>query len=92
VGGFSLKIEVEVQTEAEADEAILAGADIIMLDNFDGPGLQLAAFNLRKRWNLGSNSQGLTNKVLLECSGGLTEQNVTSYLCNGSGHLGPQLI
>lgn len=83
VGGFALKIEVEVQSEVEADEAISAGADIIMLDNFDGPGLQVAASNLRKRWNLGSNAHGLTNKVLLECSGGLTEENVTLYLCNG---------
>jgi nicotinate-nucleotide pyrophosphorylase (carboxylating) len=83
VGGFALKIEVEVQTEEGADEAIAAGADIIMLDNFDGPGLQKAALHLRQRWNLGSNSQGLTNKVLLECSGGLTEENVSSYLCNG---------
>ena len=78
-----MKIEVEVQTEEGADEAIAAGADIIMLDNFDGPGLQKAAFNIRQRWNLGSNSQGLANKVLLECSGGLTEENVSSYLCNG---------
>lgn len=83
MGGFSLKIEVEVQTEEGADEAIAAGADIIMLDNFDGPGLQKAALNIRQRWNLGSNSEGLTNKVLLECSGGLTEENVSSYLCNG---------
>ena len=83
MGGFALKIEVEVQTEEGADEAIAAGADIIMLDNFDGPGLQKAALNIRRRWKLGSNSQALTNKVLLECSGGLTEENVSSYLCNG---------
>ena len=83
MGGFALKIEVEVQTEEGADEAIAAGADIIMLDNFDGPGLQKAALHIRQRWDLGSNSQGRTNKVLLECSGGLTEENVSSYLCNG---------
>ena len=34
VAGFSTKIEVEVQDEAEAEEAIEAGADVIMLDNF----------------------------------------------------------
>jgi nicotinate-nucleotide pyrophosphorylase len=78
-----VKIEVEVQSEAGADEAIAAGADIVMLDNFDGAGLQLAATNIRKRWNLGSTSQGSSNKVLLECSGGLTESNVAEYLCNG---------
>jgi len=31
VGGFALKIEVECQSEEEADEAIEAGADIVML-------------------------------------------------------------
>jgi len=81
---------VEVQSEAEADEAIAAGADIIMLDNFDGPDLQVAASSLRKRWNLGSNTPGLTNKVLLECSGGLTEENVSSYLCNGPSQIPPR--
>lgn len=80
---------MEVQSEAEADEAIAAGADIIMLDNFDGPDLQVAASSLRNRWNLGSNAQGLTNKVLLECSGGLTEENVASYLCNGPTQIPP---
>jgi nicotinate-nucleotide pyrophosphorylase (carboxylating) len=78
-----LKIEVEVQSEEGANEAIEAGADIIMLDNFDGPGLRIAAANLRQQWNLGSTAQGHRNKVLLECSGGLTEENVASYLCNG---------
>jgi nicotinate-nucleotide pyrophosphorylase (carboxylating) len=83
VGGFSLKIEVEVQTEADADEAITAGADIVMLDNFDGPGLQAAASSIRQRWKLGTNEDSLQNKVLLECSGGLTEENLASYLSNG---------
>lgn len=88
VGGFALKIEVEVQSEAGADEAIAAGADIIMLDNFDGPELQKVARNIRQRWNLDSTSQSTANKVLLECSGGLTEENVASYLCNGTLILG----
>lgn len=74
---------MEVQTEAGADEAIAAGADIVMLDNFDGSGLRQAASNIRARWNLGPTSQGSRNKILLECSGGLTEENVESFLCNG---------
>jgi len=36
VSGFSLLIDVEVGSEAEADEAIEAGADIVMLDNLEG--------------------------------------------------------
>ena len=76
VGGFALKIEVECQSEAEADEAIEAGADIVMLDNFDGPGLKVAAKSLKDRW------KG-RREVLLESSGGLTEDNVEGYICNG---------
>lgn len=76
VGGFALKIEVECQSEAEADEAIASGADIVMLDNFDGPGLRAAAKSIKERWNG-------KKEVLLECSGGLTEENVGEYVNNG---------
>ncbi|KAI1860705.1 hypothetical protein JX265_008376 [Neoarthrinium moseri] len=75
VGGFALKIEVEVQNEEEADEAIAAGADIIMLDNFTGDGVKVAARSLRDRW------QG-KKSFLLEVSGGLKEDNVGPYVCN----------
>ncbi|CAG8433320.1 13058_t:CDS:2 [Ambispora gerdemannii] len=43
VSGFSLKVEVECRTESEADEAILAGANVIMLDNMQGEGLKTVA-------------------------------------------------
>ncbi|KAJ3330154.1 hypothetical protein HDU76_006306 [Blyttiomyces sp. JEL0837] len=71
-GGFALKIEVECRSEAEADEAIAAGADIIMLDNFDGSGFVVAAGNLKKRWSG-------KKHFLIEGSGGLTEENVAAY-------------
>ncbi|CAP67569.1 uncharacterized protein PODANS_1_14640 [Podospora anserina S mat+] len=74
-GGFSLKVEVEVQSEEEADEAIRAGADVIMLDNFTGEGVKVAARSLRERW------KG-EREFLLEVSGGLTEDNAESYICN----------
>ena len=35
VGGFSSKIEVECRSVPEATEAALAGAEIVMLDNFE---------------------------------------------------------
>ena len=76
MGGFSLKIEVEVDSEKDADEAIEAGADIIMLDNFNGPGLKKVAQNLRQRW-------AGQKQFLLECSGGLTPDNVGTYINNG---------
>lgn len=71
-GGFALKIEVECQSEAEAEEAIAAGADVVMLDNFSPEGLRTAAASLKANHG---------QKVLLECSGGLTEENIGSYLC-----------
>ncbi|CAJ2504571.1 Uu.00g119650.m01.CDS01 [Anthostomella pinea] len=75
VGGFALKIEVEVQSEAEADEAIEAGADIVMLDNFTGEGVKIAAKSLREKW------KG-KRQFLIEVSGGLREDNVFDYANN----------
>ncbi|KAG4433851.1 nicotinate-nucleotide diphosphorylase (carboxylating) [Cadophora sp. M221] len=75
VGGFALKIEVEVDSEKDADEAIAAGADIIMLDNFDGEGLKVAAQSIKQRW-------AGKKEFLLECSGGLTAENVETYVNN----------
>jgi len=75
VGGFALKVEVEVDSEEGADEAIAAGADIVMLDNFTGEGLKVAARSIKDRW-MGE------REFLLECSGGLTVQNVEGYVNN----------
>ncbi|KAF5333632.1 hypothetical protein D9611_002565 [Ephemerocybe angulata] len=75
VGGFSLLLDVEVRTEAEADEAIEAGADIIMLDNMEGQDLLNAARNLKERW-------GGKRKFLLESSGGITEENLQERAIN----------
>ena len=68
-----MKIEVECQSEAEAEEAILAGADVVMLDNFDGPGIYIAATNLKQKF------KG-THHFLIEGSGGLTLGNCPSYM------------
>ena len=70
------KIEVEVSSEKDAREAIDAGADVIMLDNFKGPDLQVAAHNLREQY------KNSNKNFLLECSGGLTLDNLATYLCN----------
>ena len=76
-GGFALKIEVECRSEDEAHEAIQAGADIIMLDNFSGEDIGPAATRIKQKW------QG-QKSFLIEGSGGLTEQNVTSYFAAGT--------
>ncbi|ODQ44217.1 hypothetical protein PICMEDRAFT_37615 [Pichia membranifaciens NRRL Y-2026] len=75
VGGFAIKVEIEVQSYEEAEEAINAGGDIIMLDNFTGVELQSVARDLKKE-HLGE------RQFLLECSGGLTKENLSEYLCN----------
>lgn len=76
VAGFAMKIEVEVQSEEEADEAIAAGADVVMLDNFTGDGVRVAARSLKEKW-------AGKKHFLLEVSGGLTKDNVDAYVCNG---------
>ncbi|KAJ0140807.1 Nicotinate-nucleotide pyrophosphorylase [carboxylating], partial [Colletotrichum tanaceti] len=75
VGGFSLKVEVEVRSEDEADQAIAAGADVVMLDNFTGDGVKVAARSLKERW-------AGKKHFLVEVSGGLTLDNVENYVCN----------
>lgn len=75
VGGFSLLLEVEVGSEEEADEAIDAGADIIMLDNIEGDQLVTVARNLRKKWDS-------KRKFLFESSGNITESNLQERAIN----------
>lgn len=70
-GGFSVKVEVECQSEEEANEAISAGANVIMLDNFKPGEVGGAARRLKERW------RG-EREFLVEVSGGLTEENIQS--------------
>lgn len=69
-------LEVEVQSEAEADEAIDAGADIIMLDNIEGSELVGVASRLREKWTG-------KRKFLFESSGNITETNLLERAING---------
>lgn len=57
------KIECEVDTLEQLDEAIAAGADIVLLDNMDTVTVQQAVARARGR-------------VLLEASGGITLERV----------------
>ncbi|KAH9038644.1 Quinolinate phosphoribosyl transferase [Lactarius deliciosus] len=77
VGGFSLLLDVEVRDEEEANEAIAAGADVIMLDNIEGGELVSVARRLRDRW------AGEGKKFLLETSGGITEGNLRERAISG---------
>ena len=80
VGGFSLLLEVEVGSESEADEAIEAGADIIMLDNIEGDQLVQVARRLREKWTG-------KRKFLFESSGNITESNLQERAINGECYL-----
>lgn len=71
-GGFSVKVEVECQSSAQANEAIEAGADVVMLDNFAAENAQAEAKSLKQAW------QG-RRSFLVEISGGLTEENVQAF-------------
>jgi nicotinate-nucleotide pyrophosphorylase (carboxylating) len=76
VGGFSLLLDVEVRSEEEADEAIDAGADIIMLDNIEGDQLVGVTQRLKAKW-------AGKRKFLLETSGNITEANLQERAING---------
>lgn len=75
-GGFAIKVEVECQSEAEAEEAIRAGADVVMLDNFTPKEVKEAAKRLKQK--LGRGGEGFA--FLVEVSGGLTEENVREFV------------
>lgn len=68
---FSKKIEAEVTSTADALKAAEAGADIVMLDNFSPKQVREAVEALKKA--------GFFGQVLLEVSGGITEQNLLEY-------------
>jgi len=66
---FSKKVEIQVMNLEEALEAAGAEPDIIMLDNFSADAAKKAAVEIRK----------INPKILVECSGGITLQNIKDY-------------
>ncbi len=72
---FSKKITCEVRSLSECIEAIKAGADIVMLDNFNPEDVAMVHKELRKH--------SLRDKILLETSGGIDESNVMAYAEGG---------
>ncbi|KAL4919100.1 Quinolinate phosphoribosyl transferase [Aspergillus aurantiobrunneus] len=78
VGGFATKVEVEVRSIEEANAAIEAGADVVMLDNFTSDGVRVAARELKEEWGVKGKPRG---SFLIEVSGGLNEGNAVQYVC-----------
>jgi len=75
LASFAVKVEVEVSTLEEAIEAAKAGADIIMLDNMSASEIKDVIKALE--------AAGLRERVLLEASGGITEENAADYAATG---------
>lgn len=75
-GGFSTKIEVECRSMDEAHAAISAGADVIMLDNFNAQEVRDAASTLKDEWATKGKPRGT---FLIEVSGGLNESNAADF-------------
>ena len=69
------KIEVEVETQEDALLVASAGANIIMLDNFN-PKEIISTVNILKKANL-------RKKVRLEASGGINERNIKRFAKTG---------
>ncbi len=67
---FVLKIEVETENLDMVQEALDAGADIIMLDN-------MSVEDMKKAIEL------IDGKALTECSGNVTKENVENYVSLG---------
>ncbi len=66
----ALEVEVEVEDLSELDQALAAGADIVLLDNFDLPGLRAAV-------------QRAARRVRLEASGNVDLENVSAFAETG---------
>jgi len=72
---FTKKVEVEVENLNQALEAAEAGADIVMLDNMQPEEILRVLKELERK--------KLREKVLVEASGGITEENIKDYAKTG---------
>jgi nicotinate-nucleotide pyrophosphorylase (carboxylating) len=73
VAPHGLKIEIEVRSEKELKEAVQAGAEGVLLDNFKPQEVQSALKYLKT----------LTHRPFVEVSGGLTEETISAYALEG---------
>ena len=67
--GFSIKIEVECRSLSEANEAASAGAEIVMLDNFDPEALAKASVALKASFP----------HLTIEASGGIRKETLQQF-------------
>ena len=69
--GSSIKVECEARTKQEALAVVAAKADAVMLDNFTPKQAQQTIRQISK--------MGLRNKVKIELSGGINQNNIRQY-------------
>ncbi len=74
-----LRIEVEVDTLREVDEAVEGGADIILLDNFSPEMVKEAI-------------ERIPPGIMIEVSGGITPENIGNYLIPGVNYISSGFI
>ena len=72
---FTKKVEVEVESTGDALEAVISGADIVMLDNMDPNEVKNVVTVL--------DNKKLRNKILIEVSGGINPDNILDYAKTG---------
>jgi nicotinate-nucleotide pyrophosphorylase (carboxylating) len=72
---FTKKIEVEVRSLEMAEEAALAGAEIIMFDNMAPSEIHRCLAELEE--------SGLRTGFIYEASGGITSENAAEYAASG---------
>jgi nicotinate-nucleotide pyrophosphorylase (carboxylating) len=73
--GFTRKIEVEVESAEDAVLAAALGVDIIMLDNMQPEKIIQTLKILQEK--------GLRSSVLIEASGGISQENLEAYAKTG---------
>jgi nicotinate-nucleotide pyrophosphorylase (carboxylating) len=71
----SLRLEIEVRDERELKQALLAGVDVVLLDNFTPADVQSALPLIAEL--------GGSRAPLVEISGGLNEGNIADYAIPG---------
>ena len=69
--GSAIKIECEAKNSKEVIEAINAGADVVMLDNFTPAQAAKSIKEMKK--------MGLRKRALIEISGGVNHKNLKQY-------------
>ena len=72
---FSKKISCEARNLDEAMQAAKAGADIILLDNFEPADIEKFVGTLV--------NENLRDRIILEASGGINEENLAEFAATG---------